>query len=533
MTATRLAAWRDGAANGWHDDLVWYAAAIHQMRLRTPSIDDYLDQIPGYLATNGGPQFRNAMAQIARGWDDPLGLGYQSQVHASFVAKSNWPMVNGQRALWQECAHNHWFFLPWHRAYLLEFEAVARQHISDLGGPAGEWGLPYWNYSDDRFGDQRNLGLPLPLRDDTLPAGVTVPDVPARDDGTFPNPLFNPIRDNQGDPEPGDTSWADARTALLRPHFANQEDTGLVSFGGGVIENPNDSALFHSDTREMGLLDAAPHGSVHMHVGGGMAVFATVGLDPVFWMHHCNIDRLWETYAHDLGHGYPFVDGVGAGTVAQQSWINREFRFLRPGGVVATWTAPQVIDVGALGYGYDATTPPSLPPAPPPPPGAEVDPFGLDVTTPEPIAAAGGFVLAEATEVAVVAGGADDADVSVAAFPDSARWVLRFDGLRTTRPAVTSYHVFLGLPADADPDPTDTAHYVGPLSLFGVFEASRDDGSSSGTGQQRLLDVTDQVLAQADTLRPMDTRVRLVPMNPDRNLADMGLTVERLSLEFA
>ena len=40
-----------------------------------------------------------------------------------------------------------------------------------------------------------------------------------------------------------------------------------------------------------------------------MASFFTAGLDPVFWMHHANIDRLWETYAHDLDHGYPFPQG--------------------------------------------------------------------------------------------------------------------------------------------------------------------------------------------------------------------------------
>ena len=50
-TTTRQAAWRTGgAANGWHDDLVWYAAAIHQMRLLSPGYDDFLalyDQNPG------------------------------------------------------------------------------------------------------------------------------------------------------------------------------------------------------------------------------------------------------------------------------------------------------------------------------------------------------------------------------------------------------------------------------------------------------------------------------------------------------
>ena len=533
MTATRRAAWREGAEDGWHEDMIWYAAAIHQMKLRTPGIDRYLQLVAQFLG--GGGDLRPQLAQIAIGWDDPLGLGYQSQVHASYARPSAWPSVGGQKALWQECAHNHWFFLPWHRAYLAEFEAVARQHISDLGGPANEWGLPYWNYSDEIAGDA-NLGLPLPLRGATLPDGVVVPGVDALADGTLPNPLFSPVRDNQGDPDPGDTSWADARMALQRPHFANEEDTGLISFGGGVLNDPGNDEQFHSRAREMGLLDASPHGTVHMHVGGAMSIFEAVGLDPVFWIHHCNVDRLWETYAHDLGHDYPFANGAGAGTSAHTSWVNRQFRFLRGDGSLATWTAPEVLDVESLGYQYDSTTPPPLPPTPPPPPGAEVGPFGLDVAVPEPVSASESFTVASTTHVPVSAGGADDADVAVAAFPETARWILRFEGITTQRPAVTSYEVYLGLDADAVADPSDTTHYVGPLSLFGVFEASRDDGAGdagAGNAQRRILDATQQVRAQSDSLAPLATQVRLVPIDSGRDEEAVGLAVARLSLEFA
>lgn len=533
MTATRNAAWREGETSGWHEDLVWFAAAIHQMRLRSPGLDEYLALVGDGL-TRGFTQERvEAMAEIAEGWDDPRGLGYQSQVHATFVPIGRWPSVDGRRALWQECAHNHWFFLPWHRAYLLEFEAVARQHIADLGGPAAAWGLPYWNYSDDHE-ERANLGLPMPLREDIIPDEVTVPGIEPRADGAFPNPLFNPIRVIQGDPEPGDTAWADASSALLRPHFANQQDTGRVSFGGGALEDPTNQALFHSDTSEHGQVDVAPHGSVHMHVHGAMALFQAAGLDPVFWMHHCNIDRLWETYARDLDHGYPFLDGVGVGTVAHRSWTSREFRFLRPDGPPATWTAPEVVDVEVLGYMYDTTAPPTLPPAPPPPVGSEIDPFGLDVRVPEPVAASAEFSLVAETEVAIIGGGAErDPEIGVASFPAEARWLLRFEGIRAARPAPTSYHVFLGLPAEAEPDQADTSRYVGLLSLFGVYEASRSDGRSPGDGQRRILDATDQVLAQADTLRPLDAVVRLVPVDGGRDLASAGLTVQRLSLEFA
>ena len=40
MVAIRRASWRQGPANGWHDDLVWYAAAIGQMKALTPRLDE-------------------------------------------------------------------------------------------------------------------------------------------------------------------------------------------------------------------------------------------------------------------------------------------------------------------------------------------------------------------------------------------------------------------------------------------------------------------------------------------------------------
>jgi tyrosinase len=532
VNVTRRAAWRDGAENGWHDDLIWYAAAIHQMRALTPGLDDFL-QI--YLAaitgqpTPGGDPVAELIA-IARQWDDPRSLGYQSQVHGTFVDKADWPSRDGIPALWQECAHNHWFFLPWHRAYLIEFEAVVRDHISELGGPAADWALPYWNYSD-HAADPRRLTLPLPLQGDTLPAGVEVPGVEPRADGTFPNPLFNPTRFGP-DPASG-TAWATATRALLRPHYANQQDTGRVSFGGGVLEDPNNAALFHDSSAEIGQLDVQPHGSTHNEVGGAMGQFETAALDPVFWIHHCNVDRLWETYARDLGHGYPFESGAGAGTAAEQSWLTQEFRFRRIDGSTATWKAPDVLDVGVLGYGYDTTAPPPLPAVPPPPPpGSEIDPFGLDDGVPEPVAEAGPVSPAAELEI-VLSGGADaDQGLGVDAFPAGARWLLRFDGIRSARPVPTSYHVFVGVAPGDDADPDDDDHYAGLLTLFGVVEASRDDGSSAADGQRRRLDVTAQVGAQAATFRPLAVPVRLTATNPGRDLAAAQLSIDRITLEF-
>jgi tyrosinase len=93
--------------------------------------------------------------------------------------------------------------------------------------------------------------------------------------------------------------------------------------------------------------------------------------------------------------------------------------------------------------------------------------------------------------------------------------------------------VFLGLEPGGDASPDDDDHYAGLLSLFGVYEASRDDGSSAGNGQRRQLDVTAQVAAQAATFRPLAASVRFAPVNPGRDLAGAVMSIERITLEFA
>jgi tyrosinase len=524
---TRTAAWSaDGPANGWTDALVWYAAGIHQMKLLTPGIEAVRPVAQAVIARRNPPsdQVRAAFEAIAS-WTDPTSLGYQSQVHDTFLPRSNWPQHNGKPVLWAECAHTQWFFLPWHRAYLLEFEAVVRSHVKALDGPE-TWALPYWNSSDHATLSEA-AQLPRPLRGEFLPDGVEVPGVEADEDGRFPNPLFEPTRTMTGPSglsgPPSAADWPDASDALSRHHFATATDADTVSFGGGYLE---DLTHFHF-SNESGQLDAQPHGTGHVHVGGLMGLFETAGLDPVFWMHHANVDRLWETYAHDLGHGYPFEDGPPGGGVAQEafdSWSSRVFEFLRPVGDSGKWKAPGVLDIQALGYSYDTTAPPTILPVSTDPAGQDIEPFGLAPGGSFPVAAADDVHIGDDTEVTLQGGGDDD---PLGGVPAGARWHVRFDGIRSQAPAVTSYGVYLGLGPDEQPDPTDPEHFIGVLSLFGVFEASQED--TGNLGQRRRL--TASTAAASAGFDPLNARLRLVPTEPDRSVADVGLVVDRISLD--
>jgi tyrosinase len=90
-----------------------------------------------------------------------------------------------------------------------------------------------------------------------------------------------------------------------------------------------------------GAVELNPHNVVHGLVGGDMAGFQSP-LDPLFWIHHCNIDRLWETWL-SLGHSNP-VD---------RAWLDTSFEFPDPEQQRRTLKVSDVLPASTAGYAYD------------------------------------------------------------------------------------------------------------------------------------------------------------------------------------
>jgi N-acetylneuraminic acid mutarotase len=147
--------------------------------------------------------------------------------------------------------YQQWFFLPWHRLMLYQFEGVIREVLHDE-----DFTLPYWN--------------PVTGNPDDL----IVPAV-FRQPGT---PLYNGTRwfwVNGG--ERIDNLYRDwISLDALNEKFYIDSPQGSLGF------NPR--------------LDQNPHFFTHFALGGDMAEFSTVGGDPMFYLHHANIDRLWESW---------------------------------------------------------------------------------------------------------------------------------------------------------------------------------------------------------------------------------------------
>src|SRR5678816_1496001 len=212
------------------------------------------------------------------------------------------------KAVWNGCqAHPYnpsnpeqyqqWFFLPWHRLMLAQFEGVIREVLHDE-----DFTLPYWNPV---------TGNP---DDFILPAAFRQP-------GT---PLYNGTR----------WFWVNAgeRIDNLYRDWISLDALNEKFY----IDSPQGSLGFNP------RLDQNPHFFTHFALGGDMAEFSTVGGDPIFYLHHANIDRLWESW-NRLGNTNP----------TDPKFLNRTFAFGDRSGKRVDLAVGSGDRTAQLGYQYD------------------------------------------------------------------------------------------------------------------------------------------------------------------------------------
>jgi tyrosinase len=151
--------------------------------------------------------------------------------------------------------HHTLRFLPWHRVFLVRFERALRAIHPDVS-------IPYWDWTQ--------------AAEQTFPSWLA---------GVLPT-VVTPSRTINVTRSPG-TSADLATIASNTPSALSQ--TTFNTFTGAL---------------------EAIHDSVHVWVGGSMGSIPTAPADPVFWMHHANIDRLWAVWqasAAGAGKNPPLV----------------------------------------------------------------------------------------------------------------------------------------------------------------------------------------------------------------------------------
>ena len=189
-------------------------------------------------------------------------------------------------------AHGREGFLPWHRSYILDLE----RELQNLDPSVT---LPYWRF------DQPAPGLFsrdfMGVRD---PATGTVQFSPA-----------NPLQFWATDGAPG---------IVRRPRFNTR--TG-AAFTIGELETLN----LGGQGKLYGLfrrMEGDPHGLAHTSFTGYISDIPTAAKDPLFFMLHANVDRLW----------------------AKWQWVNRHFDVTRTSTYSRLGGAP---DPGATRIGHN------------------------------------------------------------------------------------------------------------------------------------------------------------------------------------
>lgn len=183
-------------------------------------------------------------------------------------------------------------FLPWHRAYLLYFEHTARDQNPNMA-------LPWWDWTSAA---SHATGIPAVFavktiagKKNTLASGPrpAMPGVPAGQTRRAPGP-------------PGGLPTAAQVSALM--NLGNYVD-------------------LDSQVEDI-------HDGIHGWCGGDMGQVARSAFDPIFWSHHCMIDRIW--YLWQLKNGINNIpDDYKDRTLAPFNMRVRD-----------------VLDINSLGYEY-------------------------------------------------------------------------------------------------------------------------------------------------------------------------------------
>jgi len=492
MANVRKNVWELGTP--WAPEILWYARAVKVMKARP--LKDRLSW-RFYGAIHGF----NASAWAAAG---------QPAKAADLPSKTD------QAQFWKQCQHGSWYFLPWHRGYLLAFEKVVRAAMATLPGAPANWMLPYWNY----FKPGQNQ----------LPAEFASKSWP---DGANDNPLFEAARYGPNDDGKVFVDFTgpyavEEGTAFKDLAFIGGADGGSPGFGG-----PETDRFTHGGGTHGGL-EHQPHDMVHVNVGGINKVGLmtdpdTAGLDPVFWLHHANVDRLWEVWK-----SVPDVQG----DPKSPKWLGgpasihggRAFVMPLPDGSAWTYVPADMENLSDLQYTYDNLALPTGLALP----AQRFERLGASATQAQALqkkvnAMSRSVNLLGASDTQLRLAGMGGTTrvtlhppvqkklaASLTAAPQAVpgRVYLNLENVRAKRDGAV-FTVYINLPHGADPAKHPELR-AGSIALFGARAASETDGEHAGEGLSFSLDISSivDVLHQAQDLDAGKLDVQLVPRNP-------------------
>jgi tyrosinase len=212
------------------------------------------------------------------------------------------------------CPHGDWYFLPWHRAYVMMYEIAARVLMKN-----DSFALPYWNWTEIR----------------TMPEAFANPTYKGKR-----NPLYIANRNQLV----GDNALTDE---VVGQYVMDKIYAETVFEKFGTSKNPDqtdtDPKWVTARGGVQGTLESTPHNLVHNRIGAFMPTPGSPR-DPIFFMHHTNIDRIWASW-----------NALGRKNTGDPLWTGMSFpdNYIRPDGTSYSVTVNDIQSIAGLGYTYD------------------------------------------------------------------------------------------------------------------------------------------------------------------------------------
>lgn len=267
--------------------------------------------------------FIDAVLRLKNNVDSVLRPGQQSryddfvQIHKNSMGRGN-PLVPNP--------HGSPLFFPWHRILIRQFELALQAAVNNSGIT-----LPYWNWqlsgADNPFTSDFMGGN----GDNTLEQRVTTGPF-SREHSQFEVAVW--------DEAPGNTG-------LLR----NLGAEGALPSEDAVISALNRTPYWLEPAGWENVAERELHNPVHAWVGGNMLHAASPN-DPVFFLHHCYMDLLWERWKQQHPHLPAFTSSEG-----DPDAMNETALVFHPENEPAPWaqtfTVGQAIHTTELNYRYD------------------------------------------------------------------------------------------------------------------------------------------------------------------------------------
>lgn len=313
----------------------------------------------------------------------------------------NWYRVALVHAL--DCPHGNWWFLPWHRGFLGWTEQICRQMSGDP-----DFAFPFWDWTaEPRIPSDMFVDVLTPTETafiggfdefhrqfDQVVASMDCWKVKTGTDGAFDQNSAYAQLLARGLRNPGDL-WFDIfddprgkfffdlthARGLTKDNSELDGDTKKTVSLPTLLDSlaPRDFLTFaspktlsHGSLTGFGVLEGQPHNNVHNCVGGmslqknngGFMQANLSPVDPIFFLHHSNIDRLWDVWTRkQIAKRYSPLPGGAPAKPGDKpdprsdyaTWVNELFLFFvdANGKPVQKTTAGDYVEIGDFDYDYE------------------------------------------------------------------------------------------------------------------------------------------------------------------------------------